>query len=48
VCQENVIDVTDIQVLLAQAVQQERDAVVRAGINECTTAALDNEVTRVL
>jgi hypothetical protein len=46
--QENVINVTDIQVLLTQTVQQEGDAIVRAGINECTPAILDNEVTRVL
>jgi hypothetical protein len=46
--QENVVDFANIQVLLTQAVQQQRDAIVRAGINECAPAALDNEVTRVL
>jgi hypothetical protein len=48
VCQENIIDVDGIQALLPQGVEQQRNAVVGAGIHECATPLLDNQVARIL
>jgi hypothetical protein len=46
--QKNKVDVGDVEFLLSQPVEKERDAGVRPGIDESTPTALNNEVARVL
>ena len=46
--QEDEVDVPDVEILLPQAVEKKRDAVVRPGIDKRAPATLYNEVTRVL
>ena len=45
---DDVVDVTNIEVLLLQRVEQQRHAVIYTGINERGSAALDNQVTRIV
>ena len=46
--QEHVVDVRDVETLLPKGVEQQWYGIVGAGINERPTAALDNQVARVL
>jgi len=43
--QENVVNITNIEVLLFEAIQQKWHAEVCAGVNESSSAAFDNQVT---
>ena len=45
---DDVVDVTNIEVLLLQRVEQQRHAVIYTGINERGSAALNNQVTRIV
>jgi hypothetical protein len=45
--QENIFNITNIEVLLFQAIQQEWHAEVCAGVNESGSAVFDNQVTCV-
>jgi len=46
--QEDKVDVRDVETLLLQPIQKERNAVIRPGIDESAPATLNNEMTRVL
>jgi len=46
--EENEIDVLRIEVLLPQSIDQERHAVIRSGVNERRSAALNDQVAGIL
>ena len=46
--QENIVDVRSIEVLLMQRIDEQRNTVVCSGIDERGTAALNDQVTRIL
>ena len=47
VCQEQVVDIGDIDVFLGQGCQQDRDARVDATVDESGSSVFDHEMARV-
>ena len=48
VCQEYVVDVGDVKVVLLQRTEQQRDAVINPGVDERRATLLDDQVAGIL